>query len=291
MENNKQLRNDAETLLRFGSAVGIPRSPVSPELDVIAYDTKAGIPYIVLPGDYVRQDLESLLPAPARKRGIVIVSDVDSLIYYVKKHGSLDECTVYADIDSEASQFKLVAIINDHGADIAQWRDHRCELTPKLSVEWKRWLTKNKSVMSQSDFAAWLEDNLIDFAIVEGMPTGSDILSMSLGFEANSDKRLRSKLNLQSGGFSLEFVDTENEQTRSTMKFYERFTLGIPVFDGSTSAYPLQARLKYREASGKLSFWYELIRFDRVFKQAVTDEVTRIKGATGFSILSGKPER
>ncbi len=290
MENNKQTRNDAETLLRFGSAVGVPRSPVSPELDVIAYDTTAGIPYIVLPGDYVKKDLESLLPAPTRKRGTVIVADSDSFIYYAKKHGSLDECTVYADFDSEASKFMLVAVINDHGADLAQWRDHRCELIPKLSVEWKRWMLKDKANMPQSDFAVWLEDNLSDVANVAGMPTGTDILSMALGFEANSDKRLRSKINLQSGGFSLEFVDTENEQTRSTMKFFERFTLGIPVFDGSHAAYPVEARLKYRETSGKLVFWYELIRPDRVFKQAVIDEVTLIKEATGFPILSGRPD-
>ena len=122
------------------------------------------------------------------------------------------------------------------------------------------------------------------------MPTGSDILSMALGFEANSDKRLRSKINLQSGGFSLEFVDTENEQTRTTMKFFERFTIGVPVFDGSPSAYLLEARLKYREASGKLSFWFELIRPDRVFKQAAVDELTNIKNSTGFAIVSGKPE-
>ena len=290
MDNTQKMRNDAETLLRFGSAVGVPRSPVSPDLDVVSYDTKAGIPYIVIPGDYVKQDLESLLPAPARKRGTVTVSDSESFIYYAKKHGSLDECTVYADIDSESYLFHMVAIINDHGSDIAQWRDHRCELTPKLSVEWKRWAIKNKALMPQSDFAAWLEDNLADVANVEGMPTGADILSMALGFEANRDKRLRSKINLQSGGVSLEFVDTENDQTRTTMKFFERFTLGIPVFDGSTSAYPLEARLKYREASGKLSFWYELIRPDRVFKQAVIDETTRVKETTGFPLLAGKPE-
>ena len=73
------------------------------------------------------------------------------------------------------------------------------------------------------------------------------------------------------------------------MKVFERFTLGIPVFEGSTSAYPIEARLKYREASGKLNFWYELIRPDRVFKTAVMDELNKIKEATGFPIIFGKP--
>ena len=59
--------------------------------------------------------------------------------------------------------------------------------------------------------------------------------------------------------------------------------------EGSTSAYPLEARLKYRESGGKLSFWYELIRPDRVFKTAVVDDLQKIKDATGFPIVFGTP--
>ena len=73
------------------------------------------------------------------------------------------------------------------------------------------------------------------------------------------------------------------------MQFFERFTLGLPVFDGSTSAYPLEARLKYREKDGSVKFWYDLIRPDRVFKTAVADELEKINAATGFPVISGKP--
>ena len=62
---------------------------------------------------------------------------------------------------------------------------------------------------------------------------------------------------------------------------------GIPVFQGSTAAYPIEARLKYRQQSDKLVFWFELIRPDRVFKQAVTDDIERIHEATGFMLLYG----
>ena len=61
----------------------------------------------------------------------------------------------------------------------------------------------------------------------------------------------------------------------------------IPVFQGSTAAYPIEARLKYRQQSDKLVFWFELIRPDRVFKQAVTDEIEKIHEATGFMLLYG----
>lgn len=250
-----------------------------------------GIPFVSVPAGYEVHDLEKLLPTPARKHAEVTTTDTDSFIFYTKKHGSLDRCTIYADINAEATRFNLIGVINDHGADpgAQQWRDHRCVFQPTQALEWKRWLGANKKTFSQTDFAAWLEDNLSDVATVAGMPSGADILQMALAFEANSDKRLRSKVNLQDGGIRLEFVDDANQETRTTMQAFERFTLGLPVFDGSSSAYPLEARLKYRDKDGVLTFWYELIRPDRVFKTAVTEELDRIKTATGFPIVSGKP--
>jgi uncharacterized protein YfdQ (DUF2303 family) len=250
-----------------------------------------GIAFVAVPDGYKVHDLENLLPNPARKHANVTTTDTDSFIFYTKKHGSLDYCTIYADIDAEASRFKLVGVINDHGANAVaqQWRDHLCTFSPAQAVEWKRWLGKNKQQFTQSDFATWLEDNLPDIAAVEGMPSGSDILQMALGFEANAEKRLRSKINLQNGGVQFEFVEDEDKDTRTKMQVFERFTLGLPVFDGSTNAYPLEARLKYREREGKVTFWYELIRPDRVFKTAVNDELARIKEATGFPVISGNP--
>lgn len=272
MENN-----NAQTILNAGAALS----------DIAV--SHGGIPFVTVPSDYELRDLENLLPNPVRKRASVIVTDSDSFIFYTKKHGSPDDCTVYAAIDSEKSYFNLVAVINDHSTDEAQWRDHRCTFSPKQAVEWTRWIGKNKQQFSQADFATWLEDNLPDIASVPGMPSGTDVLQMALGFEANANKRLRSKINLQSGGVQFEFVEDEEKDTRTKMQVFERFTLGLPVFDGSTSAYPLEARLKYREKEGRVSFWYELIRPDRVFKTAVVDELSRIKDGTGFSIIAGIP--
>lgn len=275
MENN-----NAKTLLAAAASLGEIRYPIP--------GTRGEGAFIIVPEGYDVHDLEHLMPAPNRKRANVVTADAASFVCYIKKHGSLDDCTIYADVDSEKSVCILIAIINDHGEDKPQWRDHQCRFEPKQSVEWKRWISKNRAVMNQSDFATWLEDNLSDVALVAEMPTGADILTMALGFEANAEKRLRSKINLQNGGVQFEFIEDETKETRTSMKVFERFTLGLPVFDGSSNAYPLEARLKYRDREGKVSFWYELIRPDRVFKTAVTTELDAIRTATGMPILFGK---
>lgn len=150
------------------------------------------------------------------------------------------------------------------------------------------WIGKNKSNMNQADFATWLEDNLGDIANVPNMPTGAQMLTMALAFEANAEKRLKSRINLQSGGVRFEYVEDEDKDTRTSMEVFQRFTLGLPVFEGSSDAYPVEARLKYRDSGGKVSFWYELIRPDKAFKTAVQSALDEIKDATGFMILHGQ---
>lgn len=274
--------NSAASILRAGAALVLPQSPVG------NIDTTQGIPFVMTPAGYTVHDLERLLPTPTRPRAAVVVNDSGSFIKYLKKHGSPTECCIYADIDAEASRISMQAIINDNGDDEPGWRDHTCAFEPRQSVEWRRWMGKNRSPMSQTDFATWLEENLADIAGVEGMPSGNDMLQLALGFERTAEKRLKSKLNLQSGGVRLEYVDDEDKDTRTSMEVFSRFMLGLPVFDGSTSAYPIEARLKYRERDGKVSFWYELIRPDRVFKTAVAEELDRIKAETGFILINGR---
>ena len=266
----------ARTLLDAGAA--------SVEVRAIG---ERGIPFIVALGEYCDFNLEKYLPNPVRKRGAIVTLDAKGFIDYLNKHAIKDVSTIYANVDSEKSHCSLVGVIDDHSKDDAQWRDHTCTFAPKQAVEWTRWLGKNKQVMSQSDFAAWLEDNLTDIATMAGMPSGADILAMALGFEATYDKRLKSKMNLQSGGVQFEFVEDENKDTRTTMKVFERFTIGVPVFDGSASAYPIEARIKYRTKNDGLTFWYELIRPDRAFKTAVQEELENIKAGTGLQIISG----
>lgn len=248
-----------------------------------------GKPFAVLPKDFYANDVESLLGNPVRKRGITKTTETDSFINFLDKHADPLASMIYADINYEASNVNLVAVINDHAATKANWGDFRCGFSPKISVEYGRWASANGKHFSQAEFASFLEDNLGDIASLDGFPTGAQMLQMALAFEANSDKKFRSKINLQSGGVQFEFVEDETKNTRTTMVAFERFMLGIPVFDGSTDAYPIEARLKYREKDGSLKFWFELIRLDRVFKTATQTELDKISSRLSIPIIKGVP--
>lgn len=274
-----------QVVLDAGAAMAEPRMP--PHGESLA---DARIPFVVLPPGYSTGDLEKLLAQPTRKRGHVALLDADSFVWYVKKHAVDDVTLIYANVDYEASRYSLVAVIDDHSSDEPYWREFIATLTPIQSLEWKRWAGNNKKAMAQADFAAFIEDNLGDIASVDGMPSGKDMLEMSLAFEANSDKRFKRKLDLQGGGTHLEYVDQADEATSSKLRYFERFTIGIPVFQGATDGYHVEARLKFRMNGGALSFWYELVRPDRVFKTAVSGEIAKIRDSSGVPVVFGKYE-
>ena len=236
-----------------------------------------------------RDDDSKLLAAPRRKIAKVALFDADSFVAYMNRHGDADS-TVWCTANYTAGKVTFVAIVNDHGAPsaAAAWRDHHAVFVPEFSEEWRRWFGKNKAVFSQSEFAAFIEDNLKDIVTVEGSPSGAQMLEMALSFEANQDMKFKSALRLQNGGVQMSFVQDDDAQTLQKMQMFDRFAIGLPVF-WNGDAYRLDARLRYRVRDGKLTFWFELIRQDKVLESATLTLIAKICEQTGLPFFFGDP--
>jgi uncharacterized protein YfdQ (DUF2303 family) len=239
----------------------------------------------------VDKDEARILPQPARKVATITANDADSFISYMKRHGSIaGNSTIWCSADYTKRTVAFIGIVNDHGEaeGASAWRDHLAHFRPQFSEEWARWTGKDGQVFSQVDFAKFIEDNVRDFATVEGMPTGAQMLEMALAFEANQDLRFKSQVRLQNGGVQLAFAADDDVQTLQKMAMFERFSIGLPVFWGG-EAYRLDARLRYRVRDGKVSFWFDLIRPDRVLEDATKILIDKIQGSTGLPFFFGVP--
>lgn len=235
-------------------------------------------------------DNEALLQKPRRKKAIVSLNDTDSFIGYVKRHGSLTACTIWADVDYAEEKAKFQAVINDHGEkeDEQAWRDHVAHYAPQFSPEYLRWAGKNRTVMSQVDFAEFLDNNQMDIASPQGFPSSAEMLQMALNFEAKQDLRFKSSVRLQNGGTDMTFVQDDDKGTIERMKVFDKFAIGIPVYFGG-DAYQINARLRYRHREGKVVFWYELVRPDLTMKAATDTIIAQIKAECGQPFFFGKP--
>jgi uncharacterized protein YfdQ (DUF2303 family) len=106
------------------------------------------------------------------------------------------------------------------------------------------------------------------------------MLEMATNFVAAQDSVFKSATRLQSGGVTMTYVADPNAETVESMKLFEKFALGIPVFrDGG--AWGLFARLKYRLGQGKVTFHYELVRPDRVHESAARNLIEVVKTGLG----------
>lgn len=248
-------------------------------------------PQALLPEGWSIRDLEDHLPTPVRKRGTVVLQDLSSFIGYCIRHRDEARSLIYCDADFLKGAATFVAVLDDHRADGAEWRGHRAIYRPPHSVEWTRWMKADRQPMQQVAFATFIEDNLQDIATVADMPSAAQMMEMALGMEATQDMRIKSHVRLQSGGVDLTYVNQENEATLQKMKIFDRFAIGIPVvFNGRR--YRIDARLRYRFKDG-ITFWYELIRPDLVFADAVQGDedgmISTIRTQVSLNVLMGTP--
>lgn len=243
-----------------------------------------------VPDGWTIQDTEAIQLYPRRKKATIACGDQTSFVDYVKRQGSLANCTIWCNANYPQGKVDYLAIINDHGeeADAQQWRDHQAKFCPENSIEWQRWISAHGQKMEQFQFAEFIENNLADIASAEGYPTGTAMLQMATALEITQDCRIKSAIRLQSGGVRMEYVQDDNAATAESMQVFSKFALGLPVFR-SGDAYQLEARLKYKLASGKLTFWYEINRADKVLEAAAKTLTQSIQEASGFPLFHGNP--
>ncbi|KQY83724.1 DUF2303 family protein [Pelomonas sp. Root1444] len=229
--------------------------------------------------DLKEVDLERLLPNPRRTKAAATLNDPDSFLAYVARHATA-RTVCWAKFNPQTFTLAFTAVIDEHDKAAAGWRAHTASYTPDASAEWKVWSAANKQPHGQVEFAEFIERHEPDIAAMDGYPTSLQMLAMATEFEANSDKRIKSVARLQGGGVRLEYVDDDNDATLTQMKLFERFQIGIPVF-WAGPGYRIDARLKYRHGSGKVSFWYELIRPDRVHEAAAKELIEKVRAGLG----------
>jgi uncharacterized protein YfdQ (DUF2303 family) len=266
-----EAENIAQTLARELPSPGILRTdPDRPEVMTVA----------VPKGFEVKElDFEKHLPAPRRAKATATLTDAASYGAYVKRHANLSTMA-WCEFNPQNFALKFTSVIDEHALDAPGWREHKALFEPDMSAEWKAWKVGNRVVMGQVEFAEWLESHADDITTAEGLPTAADMLTMATNFVATQDNALKSAVRLQSGGVSLTYVCDADKGTTESMKIFEKFGIGIPVFHGCP-AWQITCRLKYRIQQGKVVFFYDMVRPDTTHKAASLELIEQVRGLLG----------
>jgi len=242
----------------------------------------ADVPMVVLPAGAQVHWLDNILPNPHRAKGTVALRDMASFVRYVGERKTA-ATRIYG---TQAPKPGFVAVLNDHlGQDLAPgWRDDRATFDCPLSREWLTWTASSGKVMSQEDFARFIEDNLPDVA----EPPAADMLEISRSLEAKKKVNFASGVRLSNGQNQLTYEESiEGTAAKGRLLVPETFALGIAVFE-TGDRYRVEARLRYRIADGgKMTMWYDLLRPHKVLEDALMFVWRAIEAELDIKVLNG----
>jgi len=253
---------------------------------------------------------DGYLEAPRFRRGQANLTTIESLIEHVNRFKD-SESVLFAVDDRKRPS--ITAIIDYHpagGIDKASPRHgaHRSMFAFPLSDEWNAWADMDKNPMRMIDFAAFLEDRIVDVLdmidgedslpedmqkfvnAVGGRIAGpSRLMDLSVGLKVYEKANVSEAVNLASGEAQIQFASEHVDGSGAPLKVPNLFLIAIPVFKNG-QFYRLAARLRYRKSAEGLVFWYELWRADRAFDHAFRDSCERARVETELPLLFGTPE-
>jgi hypothetical protein len=246
--------------------------------------------------------------APPTRVGTAELTAIESLIDHVNRFKDADSVLFAVDDRSSPS---ITGVLDYHraGADAdPRFGLHRSLFNFPLSDEWKAWTASDGEPFTMGEFAAFLEDRIIDVldlipeedSLPEDMQrfvntvggsiaSPSKLIELSVGLKVNERSAVKEAINLSSGEAQVQFVAEHVDDAGQPLRVPGLFLIGIPVFNQGP-IYRLAARLRYRKQATGLVFFYQLWRADRTFDHSFREACERVRVETDLPMLFGKPE-
>ncbi len=245
---------------------------------------------------------------PVRRRGTATMLDLASFIAFTQRFADADS-VVFGDNSRTAPKLTTVFDYNRAGSEAApRFGQHRAAFAFPLSDEWKAWTALDAQPMEMPKFARFIEDRIIDvMPLAQVLPTeeqgqyidllgGFDrlaspakLMEISTGLQVYENVETVQAVKLQTGESKMVFQNTQQGGTSGDMTVPSMFVIAIPVFVNGP-AYQIVVRLRYRPAGGKVLFFYEMWRTDKVFDDAFNEAIGKVAEETTLPVLLGKPE-
>jgi len=266
---------------------------------------------------------------PVRRRGTHIVTSLDSFIDLTNRFKDADS-VIFADSNIQNPGLTAVLNFHIHGGDLdspednlARYGDHKVDYKLALSKEWQAWKAKDAQVMSQGDFAAFIEDRISDVLMpdpgmvgdISDAATGGDfgdrspveqlaylakllggsfatpskLLELSRGLAVRDNLAVKEAANLQTGEGKIQWQSQHTDEDGVPLIIPNLFLIAIPIFENTGVNWRMAVRLRYRLVSGKIIWFYQIYRAELIFDAAIKGASEKAQVATELPLFLGKP--
>lgn len=248
---------------------------------------------------------------PASKVGRAELQTLQAFVALTNRHKTVHSA-VFANVDWKSPS--LTAIIDYHQIAIGEAAEtvgqtphadnlkHRLVYAYPLSDTWKAWVERNAEAMTQTDFAAWIEDQIASLAspfeaekialerdFLTTVATPADLMRLSRGLQVHVESRVKTVTNLQTGAGQIAWDETHNDADGKPLVVPGVFILSVSPFIGGEPI-RIPVRLRYRHGGGKLTWFYQIYRPDQFIAERIADDIAIVAKETGLPVFAGKPE-
>jgi uncharacterized protein YfdQ (DUF2303 family) len=239
-------------------------------------ETIAGVPHLIHPIGTQATAMANLLDCPNRVRRTIDLADLDELANYLAELQATGDCS-YPVIFADYSQKKFTLYPDFHTGGKVEWLDHLVTTQLTFSREFTTWRQKSGSRMSQTDFAEFIDTNVVD--IIE--PSGSVMLTMAQTLEATRTEVFKSAVRVSSGEHQFTWANTGDAHQNTLIP--ERFKIAVRIYQGDEDSIELTAKLYYRIKDGAITFFYQLHRVDEIIEKLWNEKLIKLREAVAHS--------
>lgn len=260
-----------------------PRGALNAAIDAarlaspVAVETN-GISHVLVPGGYGLQAVADPDRLPPYIKGTAVtVDDRASLVAYTNRFSDARSVLI-ADYDAGA----ITAALDWHSEDGSpQPRQHKCVLKLRADEAFARWNAMQGKLVSQAEFAAFLEENAVDVIT----PEPAVLIEISRDLEATQGVTFKSSTRLESGDRA--FVYENETRTKGDVKVPREFTLMVPIYNGEEPV-ELRCALRFRVTDGGLLLGFEWRRVEYQRRAYFTQIATAAAEDTGRPVFFGR---
>lgn len=245
--------------------------------------------FLIVPEGYKSREItdpNGLPPAPAYIRQAIAIHSPRSLIDYVDRFGS---STTMLFADHVTSQ--ITAAIDYHDADdlapdheVAGHVLHRATLALALSAEFASWAAMDGKMLSQTDFARFIEENREDIAT----PDAGTLLDIIRDLNGYRNMKWAKVVRTNSGTERFEFK-TEQSAKAGDVEIPNEIGILIPIYMGQEHPITLKAFLRWQaKDDAGLMLGIKFARREQARQDAFGDVAMSIATATQRELVYGK---
>lgn len=246
----------------------------------------------------VKQFIDKERLWPEALKGHTSLHKCQSFIDYTNRYKAESSAIFYNQDDQ-----KVTCIFDCATISMPSYERHTADYAFPFSDELKEWKEHDGDVMSQVDFAFFIEKNVLDLAdpdktaesealkeirlrIGGHFAAVSKMVELSRGISIHSDERATVKYDPNTGESTVDFSSEHTDAAGDKVKVPNMFLIVIPILKGG-KAYQLPCRLRHRLKNGQIIWWYEVIDLDKAIEAAINEELDQIKDKIGLPVFYG----